>query len=115
MGCTLPLLDGVGRARLDRGGGGPWFFGAHEVRILDGPRWFSGDILSSTPVRRLPVSIMDLRELRLLVERSSRAIHSNANMVRQDKVIVLSHLAKAKRLIDSALQLELFSDDQLLG
>lgn len=93
----------------------PLFSGTHGVRFLGSLQIGAVVKLSSTPVRRLPMSIMDLRELRLLVERSSRAVHSNANMVRQDKVIVLSHLAKAKRIIDAALQLELFSDDQLLG
>jgi hypothetical protein len=67
----------------------------------------------STPVRKLPVSVVDLRDIRYYVEKASRAIHGCASLRREHKVPILTELAKAKRTLDRLLQLQLFTDEQL--
>ena len=63
--------------------------------------------------RKLPVSTRALRNIRYLVEKASRGVHSEARMVRADKLPILKALAGAKAELDKILQLDMFSPDQL--
>jgi hypothetical protein len=63
--------------------------------------------------RKVPVSTRKIRAIRQLAEKASRLIHSNAAIHREDKKMVLGVLAQAKKQLNSILQLEMFSPDQL--
>lgn len=63
--------------------------------------------------RKVPVSTRRVRNLRLLVEKASRKIHSDVRINVDDKKQVLGMLAAAKKELDMILQLEMFSPGQL--
>lgn len=67
------------------------------------------------PTPKIPVSVAELRKIRHLVEVAGRLVHSNARMVRDEKVPVLANLKKAKTALDDILQLSLFPASQLEG
>lgn len=63
--------------------------------------------------KRVQVSTQTIRRVRFLVEKASRAIHSNASIHREDKKMMLGILKAAKEDLDSILQLDMFSQAQL--
>lgn len=63
--------------------------------------------------KRVPITTVQLRRIRWFVEKASRGVHSNARMANDEKRAVLALLANAKKELDTVLQLELFSEDQL--
>lgn len=79
-------------------------------------RWyvslFNKDI-DNRPVKRVPVAVADLRELRYFAERLTAAIHSNGSISKDDKIAMFGRLSKMKKTLEKYIQLELFSDAQL--
>ena len=63
--------------------------------------------------RKVLVSVDSLREIRRLVEGVGKRIHSDGRMHVADKRITLSMLSGVKRVLDDALQLQLFSPEQI--
>jgi hypothetical protein len=69
--------------------------------------------ISGLGSKKIRVNTRDVRRIRFLVEKASRGIHSDGRMLREDKKMLLGLLAVVKKDLDSWLQLELFSQDQL--
>lgn len=68
------------------------------------------DGLTSRLVR---VDTRRIRQIRYLVERASKAVHSDGRMHAGDKKMILGKLAGAKKELDGILQLEIFPQHAL--
>lgn len=73
----------------------------------------AGEPVAHKKVPRIPVPVADLRKMRYLVETASRLVHSNARMLRDEKLLVLRAQAALKKYLDDILQLSLFPSSQL--
>lgn len=65
------------------------------------------------PTKKIPLGVPTAEEWLRLVNRASRAVHSNAHMANADKVPILADLAKLRKGVEDVLQLKLFPDSGL--
>ena len=69
--------------------------------------------LAGLSSKKIRVETRAVRRLRFLVEKASKAVHSDGRMHREDKRMILGLLKVVKEDFDKWLQLEMFSQDQL--
>jgi hypothetical protein len=67
-----------------------------------------------TPARHVNVSVRQIRAMRERNQWVAKRVHSDPRMHKGEKIAILKALKETREILDGWLQLELFSDSQLL-